>query len=300
MRKPICTILFIAVFINCFSQSENCENRQHPMPVLSDSLKQVYQANLVTAEKKYKTENSNPEHIIWYGRRTAYLGNYKEAIEIFTKGIEQFPVNPRFYRHRGHRYITMRCFEKAIADLQKAAELINNEIDEIEADGIPNAMNIPTSTLQTNIWYHLGLAHYLNGEYKPALTAFEKCMAISDNNDMMIAALNWLNITLRKMGKRKEADERLKMIANDMEIIENQDYYDILKMYKTGNESKLIAKIKNQETLSNATIGFALGNYYLLNGKKQQAKELFEKVLAGNQWASFGYIAAETELARLK
>ena len=29
-------------------------------------------------------------------------------------------------------------------------------------------------------------------------------------------------------------------------------------------------------------------------------KELFEKVVAGNQWASFGYIAAEAELKRMK
>jgi tetratricopeptide (TPR) repeat protein len=270
------------------------------MPVLSDSVKKDFQKNLISAEKKYKTDSTNSEHIIWYGRRLAYLGLYKEAIELYTKGIHRFPANARFYRHRGHRYITMRCFDKAITDLKKATELINNEIDEIEADGIPNAMNIPTSTLHTNIWYHLGLAYYLKAEYRLALLSFEKCLDISDNDDMRVAALNWLNISLRKMGKNKDAEERLKNVSGEMEIIENHDYFDILIMYKTGNENKLVEKTQNQETLSNSTLGFALGTFYLLNGKKQKAREMFEKVVAGNQWSSFGFIAAEAELARMK
>ena len=300
MRKSICSTLFAFASFIAFSQPQNCEDRQHPMPVLSDSLKKEFQKNLISAEKKFKTDSNNSEHIIWYGRRMAYLGFYKEAIDIYTKGIDRFPANARFYRHRGHRYITMRCFDNAIADLKKATELINNEIDEIEADGIPNAMNIPTSTLHTNIWYHLGLAYYLKTEYRQALIAFEKCLEISDNDDMRVATINWLNITLRKMGRNKEAEERLKKISGEMEIIENHDYYEILVMYKTNNENILVEKTQNQETLSNSTLGFALGTYYLLNEKKQKARELFEKVLAGNQWSSFGFIVAEAEIERMK
>ncbi len=300
MRKLIFTTLFIAVLIPAFTQKENCETKEHPMPVLSDSVKNVFQKNLASAESKYKNDNSNAEHIIWYGRRTAYLGHYKEAIDIFTKGISLYPANPRFYRHRGHRYITLRCFDKAIADLKKGSELISGQIDEIEADGIPNAANMPTSTLHSNIWYHLGLAYYLKLDYRNALLAFEKCMSISDNDDMMVATLNWLNVTLRKMGRVKDADQRLKELTADMIIIENRDYHDILLMYISGDDSKLLEKTQKQESLSNSTVGFALGTYYLLNGKKQKAKEMFEKVVAGNQWSSFGFIAAEVELAKMK
>jgi tetratricopeptide (TPR) repeat protein len=300
MRKFIWSILFTAGFISALAQKENCEDKQYPMPALSDSIKNIYLANLVLAEKKYRNDSVNAEHIIWYGRRTAYLGNYKKAIDIYTKGISRFPVNARFYRHRGHRFITVRCFDKAIEDLKKATELIKDQIDEVEEDGIPNDRNIPTSTLQTNIWYHLGLAYSLKADYRNALLAFEKCLDISDNDDMRVATLNWLNITMRKMGKSKEADQRLNDVTKEMEIIESHDYFDILLMYKTGDDSKLIEKILSQETLSNSTLGFGLGAYYLLNGKKQKAKEIFEKVVAGNQWAGFGFIAAEAELVRMK
>lgn len=300
MRKLIYSTLFLMACLSGFTQSESCENKLHPMPVLSDSVKKVFQKNLISAESKYNNDNSNADLIIWYGRRTAYLGHYKESIAIFSKGISLYPENSRFYRHRGHRYISLRCFDRAISDLKKASELIGGQIDEIEPDGIPNAANIPTSTLHSNIWYHLGLAYYLKEEYRNALLAFEKCMSVSDNDDMLVATLNWLNITLRKMGRISDAEERLNAMSSAPTILENQDYYDILLMYKSGDDSKLAEKTKNQVSLSNSTLGFALGTFYLLNGNKQQAKELFEKVVSGNQWASFGFIAAEAELARMK
>lgn len=300
MRKFIWTTLFAAISFTAFSQKVNCESKEHPMPMMSDSLKKAYQKKLASAKAKYDNDNKNADHIIWYGRRTAYLGNYKEAIDIYSKGIALYPDNARYFRHRGHRYITLRCFDKAIADFKKAGELTMNQIDEIEEDGIPNAMNMPTSTLHSNIWYHLGLAYYLKEEYRSALLSFEKCMSVSDNDDMIVATLNWLNITLRKMGRDKDANQRLREVSAGMTIVENHEYLDILLMYISGDDSKLIEKTQNQETLSNSTVGFALGTYYLLNGKKQKAKELFEKVVAGNQWSSFGFIAAEAELARMK
>ena len=300
MRKFILSFLFAAIGTTSFGQKENCEDKQYPAPSLSDSIKKVYETNLRAAEKKYKVDSTNDEQIIWYGRRLAYMGNYKEAIAVYTKGINLHPNNPRFYRHRAHRYITLRCYDNAIADLKKAVELIGDQIDEIEADGIPNEKNFPTSTLHTNIYYHLGLAYYLKGDNRQALLAWEKCLDISDNDDMKVATLNWLNIVLRKMGRQKDAEQHLKEVTKEMEIIENHDYYDILVMYKTNDDSKLAEKTQNQETLSNATLGFALGTYYQLKGEKNKAKEIFEKVVAGKQWNSFGYIAAGTELEKMK
>ena len=300
MRKLILPFLFVVISNVVIAQKQNCEVSQYPAPAMSDSMRKVHEINLRGAEKKYKTDSTNDEHIIWYGRRLAYLGNYKEAIDVYTKGINLHPGNARFYRHRGHRYITLRCYDNAIDDLKKAADLTRDQVDEIEQDGIPNERGFPTSTLQTNIYYHLGLAYYLKGDNRQALLAFEKCLDISPNDDMKVATLNWLNLVLRKMGRQKEADQHLREVTADMDIIENHDYYDVLVLYKGGDENKLLAKTQNQETLSNATLGYALGSYYQLKGNKDKAKELFQKVVAGKQWSSFGYIAAEAELARMK
>ena len=300
MRKFILPILFVVISIAGSAQKQSCEDKQYPAPSLTDSLKKVFEANLRSAEKKYKADSLNDDHIIWYGRRLAYLGYYKEAIAIYTKGINLHPNNARFYRHRGHRYITLRCYDNAIADLKKAIDLIKDQIDEIEEDGIPNERNFPTSSLHTNIYYHLGLAYYLKGDNRQALLAWEKCLDISDNDDMKVATVNWINITLRKMGREKDADRHLLNVTKEMEIIENHDYYEILSMYQSKDDKKLVEKTQNQQTVSNATLGFGLATYYQLKGDKGKAKELFEKVVAGNQWSSFGYIAAEAELAKMK
>lgn len=299
MRIVILSFLFLMVNQISFAQND-CIDKPYPVPSLSDSVRKSFEANLRSAEKKYHADSTNEEHIIWYGRRLAYLGKYKEAIGIFTKGIKINPNNARFYRHRGHRYITLRCYDLAIADLKKAVELSRDQVDEIEADGIPNEKNIPTSTLQTNIYYHLGLANFLKGDNRQALLAWEKCLDISGNDDMKVATVNWLNVVLRKMGRQKDADQHLSEVKADMEIIENHDYFDILFMYKNGNDSKLVGKTKSQETLSNATLGYALGTYYQLKGDREKAKQLFEKVVSGTQWSSFGFIAAEAELDRMK
>ncbi|MEL6718109.1 MAG: hypothetical protein AAFP82_05280, partial [Bacteroidota bacterium] len=123
-------------------------------PVPSDKLLVRYE------EKKaiYEADSSNVENIIWFGRFTAYKGDYREAIRIYTRGIELFPEDARLLRHRGHRYITIRKYDEAIADLFKASVMIEGQENEIEPDGMPNAQNIPVSTLHGNIYYHLGLA----------------------------------------------------------------------------------------------------------------------------------------------
>jgi hypothetical protein len=38
----------------------------------------------------------------------------------------------------------------------------------------------------------------------------------------------------------------------------------------------------------------------MYNGRRDEAVNVFKTIVAGDQWASFGFIAAEAELARLK
>ena len=298
MRKLFLFFLF-PVCGNVIAQ-QNCEDKQYPPPVFTDSLQKIFDESLASSFSKYQNDSTNAEHIVWYGRRTAYLGNYKEAIDIYTRGMQLFPKDPRFLRHRAHRYITLRCFDKAIADLEKAKEMIMGKTDEVEADGLPNALNIPTTTLHFNIWYHLGLAYFLKGDFEKALYAYNQNMLVADNNDSYVATLNWLYITLKKLGKNAEAEQKLQNMDPDIQVIENNDYRDILLMYRRNNEKNLVEKTNSQQSLGSATLGYALGNYYLLKGQNEKAKEIFKAVVKGNQWASFGFIASEVELERMK
>lgn len=137
-----------------------------PAPVLSAETRALFEKNLAEARIAYEKSPRDADAIIWLGRRTAYLGRYAEAIEIFNEGVRKHPKDARMLRHRGHRWITLRQFDRAIADLAEAAKLERGKADTIEPDGLPNARNLPLTTLQSNIWYHLALAHYLRGDFE--------------------------------------------------------------------------------------------------------------------------------------
>lgn len=292
------TILICLVASTTFAKNNCVESAREVSPQLSSETRRDFETRLAQAHADFEKNSKDADSVIWFGRRTAYLGRYKDAIKIYTEGIKSFPADARLYRHRGHRFITLRCFDAAIADFEKAAKLIKGKSDEIEPDGLPNARNIPTSTLQSNIWYHLGLSYYLKGNFSRALKAYREAERVSKNADMLVATTHWLYMTLRRLGRDKEATRTLEQISDDLDIIENADYYNLIKLYKgILKPTTLVGEIgRNAGTLSNATIGYGLGNWYLYNQQRAEAEKLFRLVTTGDQWASFGFIAAETEL----
>jgi tetratricopeptide (TPR) repeat protein len=300
--KSLSTIAIVLTFaVGAFSQP--CvDSAKQVKPEMPEATARTYEANLAVAREAHTRNPTVPDELIWYGRRTAYLGEYKEAIRIFTEGIKKFPNDARLYRHRGHRYITLRCFDDSIKDFEKAAKLIKGKPDQIEPDGIPNTRNTPTSTLQSNIWYHLGLAYYLKGDFKSALRAYNEAEKVSKNPDMLVATKHWQYMTLRRLEKKEDASKAVEAIPDDLEIIENGDYYALVKIYKgiEGGGRLLEELEKRPDDLSSASIGYGLGNRYLYHNKPDEAAKVFRKIVAGDQWASFGYIAAEAELRRAR
>lgn len=266
-------------------------------PEIPARTRELYEQRLAEARRAYERSPADADSIIWLGRRTAYLGTYREAISIFTDGIAKHPNDARMYRHRGHRYISVREFDAAIADLTRAAALTSGRTDEVEPDGIPNARNIPTSTLQSNIWYHLALAHYLKGDFGRALPAYREAMLVSGNPDMLVATSHWLYMTLRRMGRAAEAETVLAPISRDMDIIENDAYHRLLLLYKGELPPDSLAP-SGADPLNDASVGYGLGNWHLYNGRRDEAMSVFRRVLRGGNWPAFGYIAAEAELAR--
>jgi tetratricopeptide (TPR) repeat protein len=255
------------------------------------------EADLAAARAALDRAPTDPDSIIWYGRRQAYLERYQDAIATFTSGIEQHPNDPRMYRHRGHRYITVREFDKAIADLRKAADLAQGTPNEPEPDGRPNARNIPISTTQGNIWYHLALAHYLRGDYEPSLAAWRQALGLARYDDNRVSVSDWMYMTLRRLGREAEAAEVLRLITSDMDIIENTAYHRRLLMYK-GEITPDSLLNPNAEALQFVTQGYGVANWYLANGDTARANAILDKVLQSDYWAGFGYIAAEADVAR--
>jgi len=251
-------------------------------------------------EKKeaYLATPTSLDALIWYGRFTAYAGNYREAINIYTSGLKQFPNNSRLLRHRGHRYISLREFDKAIEDLSEAVLLIQGKENMVEEDGMPNAQNIPVSSMHGNIYYHLGLAHYLKGNLSAAKEAYENCLQTSPNPDNVVSATHWLYMIGRRMNDPENAEKYLSNIQAEMNVIENQSYHKACLFYKGELPLEEVYDPSSEATASNSALKYAVGNWYLYNGQPEQAQGIFNTILAGDDWASFGYIAAESDMVR--
>ena len=272
-----------------------------PPPIAAERRK-VLEDNLAAANAAFVKNPDDADAIIWVARRLGYLGRYREAIAVLTRGVEKHPQDIRFYRHRGHRYISVRELDKAVADLSRAADLIvaNKIPDQVEPDGDPNLQNVPTSTSHFNVYYHLGLAHYLKAEFEPALAAYRECMKYSaGSDDRLVATSDWLYMTLRRLGRAEEAARMLQPITPDLKVIENQSYWHRLLMYK-GLKSADDLLSPRDDGIELATYGYGVGNWYLYNGQKEKATEVFRRVVAGPMWPAFGFIAAEAELARAR
>lgn len=260
------------------------------------------EADLAEARANQAANPDDPDALIWVARRLGYLWRFNEAIAVLDEGVARWPDDARIYRHRGHRYITVRDFPRAQADFEKAAQLIAGKPDEIEPDGAPNPAGIPRTTLAYNIWYHLGLAHYLQGNYAQALDAYQELLKTSaaDNDDSIVAVTDWMWMSLMRLGRKDEAATLLEKVTPQMDILENDSYHRRLLMYKGLESADKLLSPESNDTTDIATQGYGVANYYLVNGETEKAKAVLARILEGQGWPAFGYIAAEADMQRLR
>ncbi len=308
----LCLLIMIIEILSCNSENTTV-SKQIPQAIslLGDSLyprilpsevEKDFKRKLSDTRMLAKAHPNNEIALIWFGRRLAYLGQYQRAIEVYTNALEKHPESFKILRHRGHRYISIRKFDHAIADLSRAAVLAAGSEPQIEPDGLPNKLNQPLTTTQWNIYYHLGLAYYLVDDLKNAKDAFNICYQMSDNNDVLVASTDWLYMINRRLGNNDEANALLAKIDPEMVIIENDSYLKRISMYKGAILPEELLQVNDtieDASLILATQGYGVGNWYLYNGDTTNAIKVFQNVVSGDNWPAFGFIASEADLYRL-
>lgn len=298
-------LCFVTILFLFGCQSKSSQERI-PSGIADSSLQKTEAVHVQSpiekyefAKKKFNENKKDPDALIWFGRRAAYLGNYEEAINIFTTGIQDHPQDARMLRHRGHRYISTRQYDKAIVDFEKAVTLIKNQEDKIEPDGLPNSRNIPISTLHGNIWYHLGLAHYLKNDMDNALKAFSNRTVTERYDDNIVSGGHWLYMILSRKGQSKEADAAIEEVDIDMDIIENGIYHKMCLFYKQLISESDLKPVDPKSSASNV-YNYGMGNWYLYQKKDTiQARKYYEQLLEHGNKYSFAYLAAESDWERI-
>src|SRR5207344_2472010 len=106
-----------------------------------------------SARAAFEADPRNISKIIDLGVAQSGAWQFREAIATFTKGLEIEPNNALLLRWRGHRYLSVREFDRALADLTRGS-------------GIDPAIY--------GIWYHLGIVQYVRGEFAKAAASFTR------------------------------------------------------------------------------------------------------------------------------
>jgi regulator of sirC expression with transglutaminase-like and TPR domain len=99
----------------------------------------------------------------YYNRARVYQksGNYKQALDDFTKSIELNPYYPSGYIARGLLYGTLGKYQQAIQDFDKA---------------------ISINPYDSELYYNRGLSHKLLGKYQKATHDFDKAIQLNPQN----------------------------------------------------------------------------------------------------------------------
>ena len=240
---------------------------------------------VTAAQKKLAATPRNVKLIVALSQAQAGRRQYREAIATCTKGLRVYPTDADLYIEKGHRELGLREFVNAERDLARAASLNPSKLD---------------------AFYHLGLAHYFQGQFHSAAESFRRALALAKSNDSVIDCTNWLYASLRRANETAAA-EVLKRITPEVKNTEpHLLFYLRLERFYQGSlteQSVLPAKPADandtEAELSFDTVAYGVGNWRLYNNHDAKgATELFRQVVSGNAWNAWGFVGAETELRR--
>lgn len=249
---------------------------------------------LAAAEAEFAAHPDDPDQAIWVGRRLGYLGRFREAIAVYTWGLRRHPGDPRFLRHRGHRWLTLRELDRAAADLEQAAVLCRTVPDAVEPDGQPTPGRPPHSTLHGNVHYHLGLAEFCRGDFAAAERAWLAALAIAQSDEMQVAVRHWLWCARMQLGDPEGAAAVVAGVTPAADVVENRAYHQLCLLYAGRLEREAIPV---PDGTAGAALRFGLAHHRWTTGDRELARAELRQLAEAPYWPSFGVLAAEAILA---
>ena len=222
-------------------------------------------------------EPKNISRVIDLGVAESGARQFREAIATFSRGLEIEPNNALLLRWRGHRYLSVREFDRAFADLTRGSKI--------------------DATIY-GIWYHLGVVQFVRGDFAGAAASFATAQPIAPDAAELAGATDWLWMSLSRAGRGADAKAMLDRRPDNKPV--TNAYTRRLQLYRGEIGPEAVVTAADTDDVQVATLAYGLGNWYLVRGDTAQARRWFERSVESGGWPAFGFIVSEAELRRLR
>ena len=228
------------------------------------------------AERALAEDPRNVQRFIQLGVAQAGARQMREAVQTFTRALAVAPNDPMLYRWRGHRNLSVRNFDQAMADLTRGYGM---------------------DSTNYGILYHLGVLRFVRGDFNAAADAFARAQPRAPDGGELAGATDWLWMSLMRAGRSTEAAAMLARRPDTLPA--SNAYVKRLRLYRGEIAPEALFAPSDTGDVDVATLAFGLGNWYLVKGDSTRAREQFRRSIASGGWPAFGFIASEAELARM-
>jgi tetratricopeptide (TPR) repeat protein len=232
---------------------------------------------IARAQAALSADPKNVERFIQLGVAQSGARQFREAIQTFTSGMAIAPNDAMLYRWRGHRYLSVREFDKSIADLTKGLKL---------------------DSTNYGILYHLGIVRFARGDFAGAAQMFTRSQPRAPDAGELAGSTDWLWMSLMRAGRKAQAEAMLARRPDSLPV--DNAYARRLKLYREEIGPDAVITPADTADVQAATLAYGLGNWYLVRGDSARAKTYFDRSVKSGGWPAFGFIMSEVELRRLK
>jgi len=250
---------------------------QYRSPAGVEYRSQIDTGAIARAESALVADPRNIDRVVQLGVAQSGARQFREAIATFTRGIAISPDNALLLRWRGHRYLSVREFDRAMEDLTRGSRL--------------------DSTIY-GIWYHLGIVRYSRGDFAGAVEAFTRAQPRAPDAAELAGSTDWLWMSLMRSGRT--ADAKAMLARRPDSLPATNAYARRLKLYRGEIGPGEVMTPADTVDIQVATLSYGIGNWYLVRGDTTQARKWFERSVSSGGWPAFGFIVSEIELRRLQ
>jgi tetratricopeptide (TPR) repeat protein len=229
------------------------------------------------AQRALDADSSDVRNYIALGTAQAGVRQMQEAVRTFTRALATWPNDPILWRWRGHRNLSVRNFDQAMADLTRGYGM--------------------DSTVY-GILYHLGVLRFVRGDFNAAADAFRRAQPLAPDAGELAGSTDWLWMSLMRAGRASEAAAMLARRPDSLPT--TAAYAKRLKMYRGEITAEQLITPADTSDIELATLAYGLGNWYMVHGDTAKARAAFVRSVQSGGWPAFGFIAAEEELRRLR